>query len=408
MTFKKNRHNQFSHLHLIQRTTAQINEFINMICAVLVRLLCLTDITLSHWTHPSGLWTHVLERVWIASDSSNRMSSHVHVINKAWNTRNSSAKYKSKINAWEVMLDYDDFDSREKCLEYEYLFARAMYVSCAIEKENYLKLTVHLGVIYFSMFLFICSATWCAVPQSPVSSKILRSDPSGVRQRIKANIKTIAENHRKWEAAQRRGVSLCTSIDNIKSHAIKSSGQSIVPGEPKPTLYPNELKSVCEKLRIICTIFEDVLESAKESRKQIDAAIQLGAANIFAEQTTALNTWPCERIVKCLNDIIDCYEHEYCIKIKCMQNIAHSRTKAELVLHSCAWEFPTYVTAGVQLWITEMVVDGNIELESKWCSWRGIPILRIQRVYESSQRKILLHIAFLFLFLPLWSIFEYK
>lgn len=226
-----------------------------------------------------------------------------------------------------------------------------------VQKQNHLFLS--------HPYTYLAALSLLPVPFSPVSSKASRNDPLDVRPRIRASIKTVAENHRKWTAAQRRGNTLCASIENIKSHAIKASAQASGPGDSQSTLYPTELKSVCEKLRIITTIFEDVLESARESCKQIETAILLGAANVFAEQTIALKTWPCQRIVECLNKIIECYELEYSVKINCMQNIAHAKTKEQLVLHTCAWEFATYVTDDdVALPIAQMVADGDIELSA--------------------------------------------
>lgn len=182
---------------------------------------------------------------------------------------------------------------------------------------------------------------------------------------IKTIIKTVAENHKKWEAAQRRGVALCNSIENVKSHAITSNDQPSASAGTQSTLYPNELKSLCEKLRIITTIFEDVLDSARESTKQISDAIKLGGSTAFAEQSIVFKTWACDQFTISLAEIIQCYENEYNIKIKCMENIAHSKSKDELVLHSSVWEFPTFVTEDVTFLLVEMMLEGDVELETK-------------------------------------------
>lgn len=198
-----------------------------------------------------------------------------------------------------------------------------------------------------------------------MSSKSSRNADITLRQQIKSIIKTIAENQKKWDAAQRRGVSLCTSIENVKSHAIAANEQSSLSTGAQSTLYPNELKSLCEKLRIITTIFEDVLESATASMKQISDAIRLSGSTTFDEQSVLFKTWKYDRFITCLVDIIQCYKNEYEIKLKCMENIAHSKSKEELVLHTCVWEFPTFVTEDVTFQLAQMMFEGDVELESK-------------------------------------------
>lgn len=38
--------------------------------------------------------------------------------------------------------------------------------------------------------------------------------------------------------------------------------------------------------------------------------------------------------------LLDKSEREYAIKLKVLENIAHSETKADLVMHSLVWEYP--------------------------------------------------------------------
>lgn len=215
-------------------------------------------------------------------------------------------------------------------------------------------------VIYLLFFL-----SFSTVPDSPLTTKSARNDTLGVRQRIRVILKTLVENHKKWDAAQRRGVSLCNSIENTKSHAIKTTAMPAVPGDTEPSLYPIELKTLAEKLRVITTIFEDVLDSGREAKKQLTAVICLGVHNIFSEQSIVFKTWTCDRIAKCLDDIIECYEQEYDVKVKCMQNIAHSKTAEELVLHSCVWEFPTFVTCDFVQLMKSIVLEADIEVDAK-------------------------------------------
>lgn len=192
----------------------------------------------------------------------------------------------------------------------------------------------------------------------------MKNDTIGIRQRIKGIAKVLVENHQKWEAAHRRGIALCFAIEKCKDYAIKSFQK----GEIDPalfTLYPNELKLICDKLQVITTIFEDIRDSANDSKRQVDAFIKLGATNVFNDSSIVFKTWTCDTIQKKLVKICSSYEREYEIKIKVMENIAHSKTIDDLVLHSSVWEFQTFVDADIDLIISGLTVEADVESEPK-------------------------------------------
>lgn len=206
------------------------------------------------------------------------------------------------------------------------------------------------------------------VTDSPISAKSLKSDSLGIRQRIRLLAKTLIENQKKWEAAHRRGISLCSTIENIKSHVLRNSQQShgsLVIDSDDQTLYPAELKPPCEKLRVITTIFEDVRNSAMESKRQLESLIRLGVTNVFSENRIIYKTWACEKWLDVFSDICERYSNEYNLKFKVMENIAHSKSKEEIVLHSCVWEFQTYINDELDRLLKLIVIEGDIELDSK-------------------------------------------
>lgn len=202
------------------------------------------------------------------------------------------------------------------------------------------------------------------VNDSPAHAKSLRNDTIGIRQRIKGIAKTLAENHRKWEAAHRRGIVLCTGIEKCKTHAIQSfSNENTDPSER--TLYPEDLKTLCDKLRIITTIFEDVRNSALDSRRQIDSFIKLGEGSVFSESRIVFKTWTCEKVRDVVAEICSSYEAEYLVKVKVMENIAHSKRPEEAVLHLCVWEFPLSVDANIDLLVIQLMAEAEIDIEGK-------------------------------------------
>lgn len=203
-----------------------------------------------------------------------------------------------------------------------------------------------------------------AVSDSPLHIKSIKNDNIGIRQRLKAIAKTLVENHRKWEAAHRRGIALCKSIEKCKSHAIKTFND----GDPNvvdKTLYPLELKPICDKLQVITTIFEDIRNSANESRRQIVSFLKLGTSNVFAESPLVFRTWDCMTIQTAIDKICAGYDNEYDTKVKVMENIAHSRNDDELTMHQAVWEYQTHVESNMELLFKALIVEADIELDEK-------------------------------------------
>lgn len=180
----------------------------------------------------------------------------------------------------------------------------------------------------------------------------------------------MVENHIKWDAAHRRGIVLCKSIEKCKSNAIKSfnnvalSIDSSNDTDEQRSLYPPELKTICDKLQIITTIFQDIRNSAEESRRQIVSFIKLGAATVFADSPLIFRTWKCQTFERAVEKICAAYENEYKMKVTVMENIAHSRDDNELALHLAMWEYQTYVTNDVDVLFKALELEADVECSS--------------------------------------------
>lgn len=200
---------------------------------------------------------------------------------------------------------------------------------------------------------------------SPGSSKSSKSDE--LTQRIRTICLNILENHTRWLAAQRRGSTLCGIIEAIKKPSLEL--QTTTNSLMERSLYPNELKSPCAKLKTICTIFEDVVDAASEAIRQLSAIVRLSNTTSSTPQTTpvklGLKTWSIHRIILAANAMLDAYKQEFELKLKVMENIAHSKAIEELVMHACVWQFPCFVNDGVQVIVASMSHECGVDASMK-------------------------------------------
>lgn len=205
------------------------------------------------------------------------------------------------------------------------------------------------------------------VTDSPALIKSQRIDNIGIRQRLRAIAKNLIENYRKWKAAHRRGITLCKAIEKCKSRAIKSfnDADNTDTKAVDRTLYPAELKPLCDKLKVITTIFNDVLTSAKESKRQIDAFIKLGGPNVFSECQLVFRTWKCDTLQKNVYKICESYENEYKAKIRVMENIAHARYDEDLVMLVAVWEYQKHVNADLHITFKGFAIEADVDLDDK-------------------------------------------
>lgn len=125
------------------------------------------------------------------------------------------------------------------------------------------------------------------------------------------------------------------------------------------------MKSPCDKLSVITTIFEDIRNSANQSQKEVNSLINLGSENVFSESSVLFKTWNCSKMRTVMGELCDGYGREYEVKRKVMENIAHSKAPEELTVHLCAWEFEMFVDSGFDLLVKQLALEAEIESEQK-------------------------------------------
>lgn len=186
-------------------------------------------------------------------------------------------------------------------------------------------------------------------PKSPSRT----TDPLGIRQKVRSILKTIIENHKKWDLAHRRGITLCCAIENIKKQALDR-----VASEPSETLYPDDMKVPSEKLKTITTIFKDVCDSSKDCLNQL---IGLKKLQTDSSNEKLLRTWSLVKLIDSVESVVRAYENEYEVKVTVMENVCHSSSKEEIVFHVSVWEFETFVNNDVRLIVLSMQVECEVE-----------------------------------------------
>lgn len=148
------------------------------------------------------------------------------------------------------------------------------------------------------------------------------------------------ENQLKWEAAHIRGLALCRLIENAKRPVLKENTET-------DTQYPDEMQSPCAKLKIITTIFDDILTHGIESLRQLKS---IGSSCGDTECSAKLfKTWTMDRLCGSVAVIVDAYQQEYKLKLMVLENIAHAGYEAELTQNVSVWQHLRPVNEDVRL-----------------------------------------------------------
>lgn len=87
----------------------------------------------------------------------------------------------------------------------------------------------------------------------------------GVNERILVGKDKIITSFDRWSLAQNNGEQCVTIIHNLKEKARRSGD----------TPYPTELETYCKKLDVIKTVFEDVITSIADFRREIVGSISI-------------------------------------------------------------------------------------------------------------------------------------
>ncbi|XP_067626262.1 uncharacterized protein [Eurosta solidaginis] len=156
---------------------------------------------------------------------------------------------------------------------------------------------------------------------------------SAIKARIEVIIPLLQSNYTKWQLAQKRGTTICTSIEAIKVGALQNR-------DPKTsTLYPKDLRPYVDKLIVIVSIFEDITKSAFDSLWQLKALGKLaGVADIVFYRS-----WQISQYINFLDELSASYNQETKVKQYVARELPHCLSRADLIRCTTAWEYPQFV-----------------------------------------------------------------
>lgn len=122
----------------------------------------------------------------------------------------------------------------------------------------------------------------------------------GIYERIETGKNKIIAGFDRWKLAVSSGFQYISSIHNLKDKARNSDGN----------IYPQELEPLCTKLKIIVTVFEDILSTVKTFRSEITSSINLLTSTKDNDELTQKLT----AMLKLLDNLIITYESSYKMK----------------------------------------------------------------------------------------------
>ncbi|XP_037960746.1 uncharacterized protein LOC119689890 [Teleopsis dalmanni] len=173
------------------------------------------------------------------------------------------------------------------------------------------------------------------------------------KTRLDVIIKTLQDNYDKWQLAQKRGLSLCSSIEAIKTRSLSTANQAATNDH---TQYPQELQTYCDKLAIITSIFHDITTNAKESIRQLRSLSKLpGSCN-----ETFYRSWQITNFIKFAEQLYNHYVEETKVKQRVMENIAHCTTRVQLIQTCSSWEYPQHVDDFISLMFLFLKQEVNV------------------------------------------------
>lgn len=172
--------------------------------------------------------------------------------------------------------------------------------------------------------------------QKSLDFQILEVTPSKDKYGEKETIRNICqqclERHEKWKLAQNRGYSICLSLENLLKRSFQSA-------EASENHYSVELLKMCDNLRIITSVFEDLTKNLQQAIQRIQSLKNL---NGNEDRVLYGASYTFDDVISRLKIIQAAYSKEYQVKKVITENAAHARSVNELVLNTSVWQFPVY------------------------------------------------------------------
>uniref|UniRef100_A0A1Q3F705 Cyclin-dependent kinase 2-interacting protein n=1 Tax=Culex tarsalis TaxID=7177 RepID=A0A1Q3F705_CULTA len=157
-------------------------------------------------------------------------------------------------------------------------------------------------------------------PASPSSSTV------GASRVSDAALKFL-ELFKKWQSTVQKGSQYCNAIENVKKGVLDPAGK-----EPEANPYPANLELYCKNLAILNSILGDVLNSAETTVEQ------LKVLHVLMKDEVVGRSWNLGKVIEGMQNVCDCMKSELDVKRTIAENIGHSISSTELMLHVSLWD----------------------------------------------------------------------
>uniref|UniRef100_A0A1Q3FB52 Cyclin-dependent kinase 2-interacting protein n=1 Tax=Culex tarsalis TaxID=7177 RepID=A0A1Q3FB52_CULTA len=168
------------------------------------------------------------------------------------------------------------------------------------------------------------------VSKTRIQSPRTPASPSGSTvgaSRVSDAALKFLELFKKWQSTVQKGSQYCNAIENVKKGVLDPAGK-----EPEANPYPANLELYCKNLAILNSILGDVLNSAETTVEQ------LKVLHVLMKDEVVGRSWNLGKVIEGMQNVCDCMKSELDVKRTIAENIGHSISSTELMLHVSLWD----------------------------------------------------------------------
>ncbi|XP_067941495.1 cyclin-dependent kinase 2-interacting protein-like isoform X1 [Watersipora subatra] len=179
-------------------------------------------------------------------------------------------------------------------------------------------------------------------PDSPLR---VQGNLTGIPRKLK-DLSADWHNARlKWKQESQSGYLVCNQIGNIKMDSFIES-----------VSLPETLLPLCDQLCAIINSLERLMEKMTRWKEAVMSLKELLMAQGKSTQII-FQTWTIERFVQASQRLLQLYQKEMILKKNILENICHSKNKAELMFILACWAHEPYLEKTGMLSIDAMVTE---------------------------------------------------
>nr|CAH7727382.1 unnamed protein product [Callosobruchus chinensis] len=175
------------------------------------------------------------------------------------------------------------------------------------------------------------------VHQSPIASPGSQKNLTGVPRVVRDLTADLYNTIQKWNRLHIRGAQLCKQIAICKADKPEYS--------PELEIFTNDLYECVEELKPIKESFETTMKQAEAIKK------------LHRNTTPVFFCHDIEGLVEIVDYIGHAYVKEYSVKQTVLENIAHTKSKDEVMFFATYWTLQTNVDDKVSLKLETLLTE---------------------------------------------------